>query len=195
MLVHILLLAGAVVLAPPADKEKEDLADKLVKGEQAAPGDVAELVVQWMGEVDDRLSSDFDPGRETQAQQAKILDALDDLIKSARPSKSKGGGGQDDGQNDRRQNPKDAQRAEDQSKNKGRPGGDVAGETEASKVTPADAEVEGGRFRESRRGWGHLPSRDREEVLQGIQDEVVERYRQMIDDYYRALAEMEERNK
>jgi hypothetical protein len=148
-----------------------------------------------MGEVDERLTLEFDPGEKTQGQQAKILEALDDLIKSAKPSKSSSGGGQDDGESDRRGNPKDGTSPEDQSGKNVKPGGNVSGETTETQATPADAEVEGGRFRESRRGWGHLPSRDREEVLQGIQDDVVERYRQMIDEYYRALAEMEEHNR
>jgi hypothetical protein len=40
-----------------------------------------------------------------------------------------------------------------------------------------------------RRSWGHLPQRDREEVIQGIGEACLERYRVWIERYYRALQE------
>jgi hypothetical protein len=41
-----------------------------------------------------------------------------------------------------------------------------------------------GAFRESRRGWGHLPQRDREELLQGIvhlEEPVLEVFASLFD--------------
>ena len=49
-----------------------------------------------------------------------------------------------------------------------------------------------GPFRESRRGWGHLPARDRDELLQGVEEAFIEQYRPQIEQYYRALTETEE---
>ena len=65
------------------------------------------------------------------------------------------------------------------------------------KTTEADRAAEPrptrrGEFRESRRGWGHLPQRDRDELLQGIDEEFIEQYRPQIEQYYRALTETED---
>jgi hypothetical protein len=50
----------------------------------------------------------------------------------------------------------------------------------------------GGELREFRRAWGHLPMREREEIIQGIAESFLERYREWIERYYRALQETEE---
>ena len=49
-----------------------------------------------------------------------------------------------------------------------------------------------GRLKEFRRGWGNLPQRDRDEVLQGIDEDSLEKYRRQIESYFRALAEDQE---
>ena len=47
-------------------------------------------------------------------------------------------------------------------------------------------------LRELRRGWGRLPARDRDEVVQGFDQDFLTKYRQWIERYYRALASPEE---
>lgn len=52
---------------------------------------------------------------------------------------------------------------------------------------PADGDIH-----ELRRTWGHLPMREREEIIQGIGESFLERYRDWIERYYRALQEAED---
>jgi hypothetical protein len=58
--------------------------------------------------------------------------------------------------------------------------------------TPGEEKAARGELRELRQGWGHLPMREREEIIQGIGERYLERYRAWIERYYRALQEAEE---
>jgi len=48
---------------------------------------------------------------------------------------------------------------------------------------------------ELRRGWGYLPARDREAIIQGAGDDFPARYREQIEEYYRAIAEAAEKQR
>ena len=53
----------------------------------------------------------------------------------------------------------------------------------------ADATAPGGDLDARRRAWGHLPMRERDEILQGLSDQYLQRYRVWIERYYKALQE------
>ena len=170
---------------PPADTE-EDLADKLIRqstgrAEQGVMGHIQRL----MERSADLLTRDFEPGAKTQGTQREIISKLDDAIATAQRNRSRSNSsGQQSG--DKRQAKLQAKK---QGKQRGDPAADQASDTTAG-GSADDTRVGGDRrFKESRRGWGHLPARDRDEVLQGIGESVLEKYRTLIDRYFRALAE------
>lgn len=175
-----------------ADEEKtRKLTKRLLKGADAEDDDLMTQVANLMEEARRRLHRNFDPGPRTRALQNEVIDRLDDAIdvallhrsKSAVPNAAAG---------DRRRIPderspdsSDERRAEPDSAN-----GDPSSQSEsaANEVGMENS----GAFKESRRGWGHLPPRDREEIVQGVGETALEVYRELIDQYYRALAESPE---
>ena len=44
---------------------------------------------------------------------------------------------------------------------------------------------------EATRGWGFLPERDRDEIIQGFEETFMSKYREQIERYYRLLAREE----
>ncbi|HUU82468.1 MAG TPA: hypothetical protein VM243_03085 [Phycisphaerae bacterium] len=173
------------------EKEQEDLSERLIR--QATGQEDTSMMGRIMGLMSDaagRLKRDFDPGADTLRIQREIITKLDEAINAAQRRRSKGSGQQQQ-VSDKRQ----AQRPSDEQKESGQ-----SDQSEAASESAGDATEQGregkstatGRLREFRRGWGNLPQRDREEVLQGIDEDVLEKYRQLIEDYFRALSEDEE---
>ncbi|MFQ5495803.1 MAG: hypothetical protein ACE5EX_10530, partial [Phycisphaerae bacterium] len=70
--------------------------------------------------------------------------------------------------------------------------GTESAKTASGEGTAEEADPRGAPFRELRRGWGHLPGREREELIQGISERYLDRYREWIERYYRALQEVDE---
>ena len=194
--------AGAAALAQAREAEPaaqtseetsaEDLAKRLLDGPAAdEAGDLMSRILQLMDDVQQRLYRRFDPGPETRAAQAKIVQGLDDAIKLALQQRSKSSSAAS-GSGDQRRMPDPPKRKQaDQGRAEGR---GTAEDQAAGPAGEGDA-PEGrrsGAFKESRRGWGHLPPREREEIIQGIAEDALESYRELIERYYRALAETEE---
>ncbi|RME36796.1 MAG: hypothetical protein D6788_10860 [Planctomycetota bacterium] len=191
---------GPVLLAgqgPPepkkTDKTDRRLGERLIReagGDREE--DVMDRVLRLMDESAKRLAVAFDPGAETRRVQREILESLDRAIKKAasqrRMKRSR-----------KRGRSADKRRmAAGSSKSQGSDAS--AGKTVRAlspsgmgPPQPGDAEepVRGGRFREGRRAWGHLPQREREEILQGMRERFLERYRTWIERYFRALQEEE----
>lgn len=173
--------------ADPQDDAHDDLAEKLIR---QSTGRADRGVMDWIQRLMERsagaLSSDFDPGDQTQATQRKIISKLDDAIAAAQRNRSRSNSsGQQSG---------DKRKSKPQSKKQTKPqDGSATGQASTSTTGGGSADDtrlgDDPRFKESRRGWGHLPARDRDEVLQGIGESVLEKYRTLIDRYFRALAE------
>ena len=181
---------------PPAEDsleqdEDQDLAGRLIRQAtgQTEPGLMGDIM-NLMTEAAQRLGQDFDAGKATRSTQDQIIKKLDEAIATAQRRK--------------RQGSSQTQPTGDKRKAKPTTGEQKQGDTSPTQdaEAPADsaAATDGetkqstptGRLREFRRGWGHLPDRDRDEVLQGIDEQVLERYRPLIERYYRALAEDEQ---
>ena len=150
--------------------------------------------MRLMDEARTRLAVQFDPGAETQTLQRQVLDQLDSAIAQAAASRSqRRSSRQEQVAADKRMLPKpkrgkaDAKKSADDASSTQTTTSD--GPSESAGLTQSGLQIP---LRETRRGWGHLPNRDREELIQGIDSEFLERYRTLIERYYRALAEAED---
>jgi hypothetical protein len=175
----------------PGEVEDEDLADKLIR--QATGGQdrgIMDEIMRLMDTSRTRLTRDFDPGRRTQAVQQEIVSKLDEAVAAAQrnrrraraplPAPPSG---------DKRTTPPKPGQDQDRSQ---APTGDATPDAAAAGPGETDETTLGDRLREFRRGWGHLPARDRDEVLQGIDEDVIEKYRDLVESYFKALGEPEE---
>jgi len=187
---HVVLLSAAIM---PAGQRFASATVPPILGESGAqPEDVDPMshVIRLMEETGTRLDQDLDPGPQTQAMQQRILERLDDAIAAALRQRSQGAPEQQPAAEEREmpelaEKPPpprpDAEPADPQ------PGAGGARGTVAS----APGKTPTGPLQESRRGWGHLPARDREEIIQSIEERVLDAYRDLADNYYRTLAATE----
>ena len=204
---RLLVMIPALVLAmsgldkvgqaqPPgeAGQEDEDLAGRLIhKARTGTDEDVMAGIIRLMDDAARKLEFAFDPGEETQALQKRVMERLEEAIRQAARQRSVRPQRRQASIGDKRRRPE---------KTKPEPG-----ETEAGREADSDSAAAGaadavpasaggdpldGELLETRRNWGHLPQREREEVIQGIGEEHLERYREWIERYYRALQAADE---
>ncbi len=140
------------------------------------------------------LSRQFDPGSQTQKIQRKILADLDEAIAEAiRSTKGKPGSSQattSPADKPRRSGTRPTgDRTASASGPSEQKGDEPLSDGQTTRGRAMSTTVPSGRLRELRRGWGWLPSRDREEVVQGFGQDSLPKYREWIERYYRALAE------
>lgn len=175
-------------------KKKDDLSERLIrKALSESDEDLMAEILRLMNETAQRLEQDFDPGEDTQALQTRIMDRLDAAIKQAAsqarrtstPSPGKPGDKRKMSQGPKMQGGKSG------GDEQGSEGGDdstVAPERGA----PIEADTSGGAIEELRRAWGNLPDRERDEVIQGQGEAFLEKYRKLIEQYYRSLQSAED---
>lgn len=180
---------------PGKQKEPDDLTQRLIRESvTASDEDLMDRILRLMGSSAHRLEIDFDAGDETQAVQQRIAKELDDAIKLSASRMRKVSQNLPEANSDERRHQRDPSTPRQRKMDVGKKNGDnnpPDATTESTGVAEPDSRPDTP-FRESRRGWGHLPRRQREEVLQGIGEQSLERYREWIDRYYRALQEAEE---
>ncbi len=176
-------------------EEDDELTRRLIReATGGAEEGVMERAMRLMDEAHTRLAVRFDPGVETQVLQQQVLDQLDSAIAQAAANRSqRRSSRQEQVAADKRMLPKPKRSKADAKES--------ADETSSTQTTTSDGPSESAGLtrsglriplRETRRGWGHLPSRDREELIQGIDSEFLDKYRTLIERYYRALAEAED---
>lgn len=182
---------------PPEEKRDaalDELGKKLVrKVVDDSEEDVMAAMIRLMGESAERLELDFDCGEETQDVQRRVLEELDSAIKEAASRRRRTPPSSQSSSSDKRRKPGESQPG-GKSKGEGEEKqGTASGENSSETATPlTEAAKSGGDLKESRRAWGNLPPRERDEVIQGAEENSLERYRQWIDRYYRALQESAE---
>ncbi len=174
--------------------QQKELSKRLIReSATSSEEDVMDRLMRLMSESARRLEIEFDAGEETQAVQQRISKELDDAIKAAasrihkRSPRDSSAAGEL-----RRRSDDEAKRAQNREpgeQQSGTASSDASTEPAGVPATGSDSDAP---FRESRRSWGNLPQRQREEVLQGIGEQFLERYRDWIERYYRALQESEE---
>jgi hypothetical protein len=160
---------------------------RLLRGESTGL-DPAESLKAAMSDAADRLGEHLNPGPQTQEAQVRALAAMDELIAQARENRAQKSGKGNRRQEGSRQAPsrrdrRDRQSAKSQEVDGGRGGGPKDGDQYSSKRDKRDARAK------LSRGWGYLPQRQREEIMQGYDEAFPARYRRQIADYYRRLAE------
>ena len=196
ILILLVVLTGGAAFAQDAtgngsqpdkdqDRRAEALSKRLIRGESVEQDPMARIVAQ-MAEAELRLARSFDPGPATQALQQRIIDDLDAAVAAAIRRGGRGGSGGGLA-GDQRRRPSEAVAGQGRDTS-GRAASGTRGDAARAKGEPATAGLSG-QFRESRRGWGHLPPRDRQEVIQGLGEQSLEKFRQWIERYYKALAE------
>ena len=195
----MLIIAVTVIVAtmstaaqdrPRTDKpEPDDLTKRLLKGKAADTEDPMDRVAALMQDSETRLTLDFDPGPDTQRLQEQIVIRLDEVIAQAKKNMTRQGAGtRMRARGDARPEGRPAEQRQDrpdQTK-------DDTSAPGAGQGTDPQKNATGGPLAETRREWGNLPEREREEVVQGAGQNTLTKYRNLIERYYRALAESEE---
>lgn len=121
-----------------------------------------------------------DAGDRVRQRQDEVIDLLDQLIQEAEQrEQNQGGGGK------RASGGQDGQGGQ-------RPEGLPVNPRERSEVDPGEGRI--GDLHGAPRAnpgdmWGRLPPAERERILQSLRDRFPSRYRQLVEQYYRSLAE------
>jgi len=155
-------------------------------------GPAMERVLNGMRASRIKQSVQFDAGGDTQKIQRGIVRDLAEAIAEAwrsqrsQPTTSRSPSGER-----RRRHRKQATSAQAGAQQTGpsRPKADESATHGVPTTGPARLR---GAMRELRRGWGRLPARDRDQVVQGFGQDFLTKYREWIERYYRALAGPEE---
>lgn len=180
--------------APDVKERDNDLSRRLVdKATNDRREDRMATILRLMGETAKQLEIEFDPGEQTQMLQARVLEQLDLAIKQAGRQRRPSSKNQQQSKSDKRRAPKEKKEEPNRDRRSGkqRANKNETGQ-EGDATTNASGPDTGGKLDESRRGWGALPQREREEVIQGASEAYLEQYREWIEQYYRALQESEE---
>jgi tetratricopeptide (TPR) repeat protein len=115
-----------------------------------------------------------DTGNETQAKQKEIVSIIEELIKRAQQNEGQGSNGDNGGGGPPRGNQQPSSPA---SRSVAPPGSSRVGELRPNpRKKPQDA-------------WGEMRDKEREEVLQSLKEQFPDRYRELLEQYNKALAE------
>lgn len=149
----------------------------------------------------DRLGGELDPGMKTQRAQERVLQRLEKAIDQARSNRRRGGGGgrgaAGGAQQSKGASEGDQKGARGRQRGKGRPGeqgeeGQTGGATAGESTASASAGGTGGEGApqepSQRAGWGQLPPRVQQQLMQGMNERYSALYRRMTEAYYRKLA-------
>jgi len=196
----LLVIAGAALARGQetdagGDEERRDsdVGERLIRDTaEGADADVMAQILRLMRDVGRLLEIEFDPGPETQAMQEKIVDRLDDAIMTAAKQRRRARQ-RAAPSGDRRSRPEQSEGRPGSTSAEGRSAEESAsGDPSQASSAAASTDPVRGDLLETRRSWGNLPQRERDEVIQGIDEAYLRRYRELIERYYRALQETEE---
>lgn len=180
--------------ATPAKQKEKRLGERLIRDAvNKTPDDLMTAIVRLMNESARQLEIDFDAGDETLIKQEMIVNKLDEAIKSAAAQRRKKRTRQKQWQSDQRKKAKAGKPQQESSQQSNQQmAGKNSSEVEGQKGSPTESDAEGGNLQETRRTWGLLPQRQRDEVIQGSREAFLERYRTWIERYYQALQESDQ---
>ncbi|HDZ20814.1 hypothetical protein LCGC14_0269050 [marine sediment metagenome] len=154
-----------------------------------------ETVGEMMGQVTDKLEA-ADSGRATQAKQQEIILVLEDLIRTIEENQRQSDSQSQQRQRQKRQNEQSRGRQDQQRPSPGQRPSRPTSPLEVSRLiagrlpeptkraTVHDTDESG--------DWSTLPPRRREEIQQIMRRAMSSRYRRLVSDYHRRLAEQEE---
>jgi hypothetical protein len=181
---------GADIISPEAVKKVDDdelLNQLLQPGTPPDPNAVKQRLKDMVTRMQDttRLLSDKkDPGEVTQETQRRIISDLDVMIELARRQQQSGSSlGSPQIQPGQQRQPSQQQG----------PKSDNGSQAATHELLPrggyADP-VTGDMRNHDPANWGGLPPRDRDQISHGANEEYLSAYKELIDRYYQALAEM-----
>lgn len=150
------------------------------------------LVGDRMARARQRLTVDHDPGTTTQIIQDRILKDLDVLIEQANQQSKSAGGKPKPGQGQKPCPPKPGQGSQPGNSEAGgqsKPNRSTEGAKESTLNSSGAPQVQLAEdIKEKMSEWGGTTPRQREAVIEGSSETVVEKYKKLVDDYYRSLA-------
>ena len=158
------------------------------------PSDVFGQAVREMDLVADRIGDRFDAGLETQRLQESILAKLDQAIAAAKKQGrgSKSGSGSSSGGQPQPQEAGSAQNAQQQRGPLSDGASPGTGSGTGSGGTGQAIDQHQTVLRADRDGWGDLPARVRDDLLQGLHERFSSVYQELTGEYYRRLAQEEQ---
>ena len=182
--------------ATTAQIENQEL-DEWLRGAKTSDDqltDDVKMVGQRMGRSRQRLALDHDPGKTTQAIQDRILQNLENLIQLARQQQAQAMARQGKGQRPQQgqqPRPDTGVRADNQGRQQGQPNPNRC-------QNPAQTERMGGTgdntadttkdIMEKAAEWGGLTARERQAIVQGMNEKIIEKYKKLTDDYYEMIS-------
>src|SRR6266850_333948 len=182
--------------ASTAQIENQEL-DEWLRGAKTSDDqltDDVKMVGQRMGRSRQRLALDHDPGKTTQAIQDRIINNLDNLIQLARQQQAqamaKPGKGQRP-QQGRQPKPDSGAKADNQGKQQGQPNpnrGQNPAQTERQGGTGDNTADTSKDIMEKAAEWGALTERERQAIIQGTHEKIIEKYKKLTDDYYEMIS-------
>jgi hypothetical protein len=177
------------IVSPDAAKKVDDdeLLNQLLN--PATPPDPDAIkqrlkdMVTRMADTTALLSVKKDPGAVTQETQRRIVSDLDVMIELARQQQQQSGSGGSSQQPGQQRQPgqQNGQKSE---------GGSQAATSDPLPRGGISDPLTGDLHNRDPANWGGLPPRDRDQVSHGANEEYLSAYKDLIDRYYQALAEM-----
>jgi hypothetical protein len=148
------------------------------------------LIGDRMARSRQRLAINNDAGAVTQEIQRRIAEDLDTLIESARKQQSQGGGGKPQQQQVVQQQAKPSQGKENKPANgQSQPNHGQSPAQASTPPGPADNTADLSQdIKEKMTEWGGITQRQRQAIIEGSGETVIQKYQKLIDDYSRALA-------
>lgn len=172
--------AGPVMPAPAPD----------VKPGEEAGGDNFQKAILDMKQAASRLEEASDPGLDTQRAQQRAIARLDQLIselaKQQQQSQSKSKAQKQDTGQQQNQSAPNKEGQGDQTAQQGMQ------DSMATQGAPKTGNLAEEPLAEKLAEWGNLPPRLRDQLLQGLEDNFSQLYRQMTERYYQRLGEQGE---
>ena len=132
--------------------------------------------------ADGSLGEDHDPGEVTQRVQKGIIDGLDALIAMANQQRSQ--------QSSQAQGGKPGEPRPGSQSQPGAANTTANQPAKESTVSPGakPPETVSGDIRQTAKEWGGLSARDRKDIIDSAGEDIVEKYRSLVEDYYRSLS-------
>jgi hypothetical protein len=169
--------------------ENQEVADELLGGQPNAEKETKQLnrVGDRMARSKQRLALDLDPGKVTQEIQRRIVLDLDDMIKQAQQQMASNRQ-QKPGQGQQQQQPGDANAGQQQpgtpQQNAGQTAANSSQASQAGKPNPDLSS----KINETQKEWGQISPRLRDAVIEGATEQVIEKYKKLVEDYYKGVS-------
>jgi len=180
--------------------ENQELEKDLLAGDADADAEQKQVtrVADRMARARQRLVTNLDPGQTTQLIQKRILDDMDILIEQARKqqAQARNSENQEPGEAQAKQQPRPGE--QQQPNNQGQQQQQASDAAQQSVTSAGGLGKDNNNIadiKQTLKEWGALSPRQREAVIEGSSDTVIEAYKKLVDDYYKSLATKATENK